>query len=282
MSNPGARIYALTILWGALQSADSTGGAGDGSAYDWPGQVTLERGAVLLNSVISFERADGDSVGTRTLRTVLSWDTHTDLGFDGVRLLVVGGTGLGNPGGRDSLTITVGSFSKSYVLSDLESLQVLTEVDANGNNISLHSFAIDPTAGSVRGFLRGHWDAPAAGDSVGQFAGLWVGERGHLTGYYRGIWGTRRDGKKVFVGKVTDEFGQYRGIIRGSWDKRDNAPGPFQVELGRFAGEWTDEHGQPGGAVRGHWRAPADRSGFMEGHWCTGCDADPLGNGSGI
>jgi hypothetical protein len=277
MIRPGAQVYVLSAMWGMLQDVDSPDRPpGDGTDQDWGGSIEVQRGAVLLRSVISFERADGDSVLRRTSRRILAWKSHTGVGFDGVRLLLVRPPdGNGNSPTRsagDSLSFIAGPYSRVLTWSELERLDDEVQLDASGNRISLHAERVDATSSHLGGFLRGRWDPIAPGDSVGNFEGVWVGSRGQGVGWFHGIYGTRSDGKQVFYGKYIAADGTFLGRLRGTWGTTGHEPrnDAATVDLGWFRGEWVNAAGTKEGELTGHYRSPDGHPGFLRGRWCRG------------
>jgi hypothetical protein len=267
-----ARIYAVTILWGMLQEPGSAGsiGAPDGNQYDWSGTLSVNRGAVVLRSVVSFEQPGDHMILPRPDRRTLEWASFTGEGFDGIRLLVYE---LPSPGAaeNDSLFLDMPMYKQGFLLSDLAGMDSLVTVDQIGNGVRIESFLTEP-ASQARGFLRGFWGTIAAGDSLGSFKGVWISDRGGVSGYLRGHYGINSSGDRVFFGKYVNSSGAFEGFIKGTWGTNGPDPAMLAGSAGWFAGRWSDARLSEKGQLRGRWRSPTDRVGFFDGRWCMGCD----------
>jgi hypothetical protein len=270
------RVYALTLLWGILDSDPSIHPGDDGGGaenVDWSGSAVIDGdGALVVRATIAFED-DDYLVGPRIEREKVMWVSHTTGGFDGLRLMVLQRLHAVDDGLADSLTITAGVHRWIFAVHDLAELDRTDAVDGLGNKFAIRSFLMTPQLCN-RGFLGGAWLAPRGAEPFGRFRGRWVATDGSVTGTVRGIWGTNSDGAKVFYGKYVDRSGNFRGIVRGSWDDR-GADGPSQSNRlrthGFIQGEWVDENGNALGSLRGHWRATQDgEDGFFEGAWKEG------------
>ncbi len=269
------RAYALTLLWGVLDSDPSihTNDDGDGAQnFDWSGSAIVNHGALVARATIAFER-DDYLVGPRAERDKVMWVSHTSGGFDGLRLLVLQNLGVGDDGVTDSLTITAGDHQWVLAVNDLADLDRTEVIDDLGNKFAIRSFRMMPQLCN-RGFVGGAWLAPREPGMDGHFQGRWVAADGSVAGNVRGIWGINTKGEKVFFGKYVDRAGNFRGILRGSWEDR-GIESPSQSNRlrthGMLQGEWVDENGAAVGTVRGHWRAARDGGdGFFEGAWKEG------------
>ena len=278
MARPGADVYVLSAVWGMLESSDDpTAPPGDGQELDWSGKIECGRAAILLRSVISFERADGDSMLPRSSRHLLEWVSRTGAGHDGLRFLIVRPPSSTSGPERstaatDSVYFRAGSYSRVITWQELAILDDEVQIDASGNRISLQAHRVEPSASHLGGFLRGQWDPIPAGESEGSFRGVWVGARGLAVGLFHGIYGTNDAGEQVFYGKYIDEGGAFLGILRGTWGAAGREPrnDAAAVELGWFRGEWVNADGDRQGELNGRYRTPEDRPGFLRGRWCRG------------
>ncbi len=272
---PHGRIFALTLLWGKLERPTREGSARerDGDQYDWSGSLRLSRGTLVLRSTVSFERPSDHIVRPRENNRELAWVSHTADGFDGLRVaLYHRAQGFEN----DSLTIDLGLYRAVFSLGDLVRLDSLVTVDEAGNKVHLIAYRTEP-GGERAGFLRGRWSPIAEGDSLGDFRGVWVSERGGANGFVRGHYGTNRDGEKVFFGKYIGQNGAIRGLLRGSWDVRESEMGAAHGEYGWFRGVWLGRNREELGQLRGRWGVLRDSLGFFEGRWCRGCGMNDEG-----
>lgn len=269
------RAYAVTLLWGILDSDPSIHPGDDGGGaenLDWSGSATINHGALVVRATIAFER-DDYLVGPRTERDRVMWVSHTSAGFDGLRLMVLQNLDQGNDGVTDTLTIQAGTHRWDFAVNDLAELDYTEAIDDLGNKFAIRSFRMLPQVCN-RGFVGGAWLAPSGDETFGRFQGRWVAVDGSVAGNLRGIWGTDKEGAKVFYGKYVDRAGNFKGIVRGTWDDR-GPDGPSQANHfrthGAFNGEWVDENGNALGALRGHWRVVrGDDDGFFEGAWKEG------------
>jgi hypothetical protein len=266
VNTPGVTCYAVTILWGMLGENQSVIRE-DGDQYDWSGTLRSNNGALVLVSTVSFESED-HMILPRPDKRTLAWVSHTGTGFDGVRLLVYQPDPAG--GDQDSLTLSTALYTTTITFSRLDSLAEVVPVDSVGNMVSIRGLAVSPTS-STRGFLRGSWQKLDGGPLAGQFLGVWVSDRGHVSGFLRGEYGTNDEGRKVLFGKFVDLSGAFRGILRGTWQVSGNEASARRAETGNFQGKLTGEQGEELGSCSGHWDVPKSGIGFFEGRWCQGC-----------
>jgi hypothetical protein len=272
---PGAKRYVLSVFWGMLENVGSPDDPGvDGTDYDWSGQLEAQKGAVVLRSVVSFERADGDSILARSSRARIAWHSSTGVGFDGIRLFLIRPRSLGSDPteGKDSLFFQAGSYTRIFTWDELATLDEDVRVDESGNQISFQAQLVEPTTSHLGGFLRGRWSAIAEGDSVGRFEGVWVGIRGQAFGTFRGIYGTRAGGEQVFFGKYIDPDGAFLGILRGRWGVTgvEQDRNGESVVHGWFRGSWVNAENSELGEIAGHFRSREGEFGFLRGRWCRG------------
>ncbi len=268
---PGTRFYAVTITWGMLEE-DALGiGLRDGDAVDWSGGVALSRGAVLVRSLISFEPEDS-LVRPRPDPRHVGWISHTAAGLDGIRLLVYAPPDSAGP---DTLVFTAGTYTRTFVTTELADLNEMVPVGDAGNQIHFQAFAADPHA-RLRGFLRGRWEPIAPGAQSAVFAGVWVSRFGDIAGFVEGEYGINDEGRRVFFGKYVDPDGGFVGILGGEWGISPNEHGPRPGQIGWFRGHWVDDAFQEQGTLHGRWRTNKDRPGYFGGSWCLGCTNDPI------
>lgn len=267
------RAYAVTLLWGMLESdpAIRTGeDEGGVDNLDWTGFAAInQHGAIVVRATIAFER-DDYIVGPRIEREKVMWVSHTSGGFDGLRLLVLQNVAEGEDGAADSLVIQAGMRRWSFPVNELAELDRTDVIDDLGNKFSIRSFRMMPEVCN-RGFLGGAWLAPSGPGEPGQFQGRWVATDGTVAGHVRGIWGVDGHGRNVFYGKYVDRTGAFEGILRGTWEEH-GPESPSQASRmrtnGMLQGEWLDADGNVLGTVKGHWRsAKSGEDGFFEGAW---------------
>ena len=89
MIRPGARQYALRMMWGNLETRDSNLTAASGCPVtDWSGSVETEDGMLIVRRLLRFE--PGDSiVRPRKGPHRVEWISHTRDHVDGIQLKIV-------------------------------------------------------------------------------------------------------------------------------------------------------------------------------------------------
>ncbi len=276
-SSDSTDVYSVRLSWGMLEG-DSTVAA----LADWSGSISLSvDGAIVVERIVRFER-DDYIVRPRADRMVVDLVSHTTAHFDGVLLTLYDPEDLLTSQNKASvvneLTIALGTFELTYLLSDLDSLDEIIDVDDAGNQLSIQAFRV--TDFCPRGFISGRWAPTSAGRGV--FRGRWTSRFGLSHGWLKGHWGTNDEGKQVFFGKYIGQNGEPRGLLRGHWDHAPDRPG------GWFKGGWHGASGIAGG-LRGVWSAPRNngndpaltdsaefsqpgKAGFFHGKWRANCD----------
>ena len=271
------RAYVVTLLWGMMSRDPSVSDSRvdpDYPVIDWSGKLRVNRGAVLLRSVISFER--GDYVLPRLDRREIAWVSQTSGGYDGLRIVIYQPFEGEETGETDSLVVEAGAHRWEFLINDLAELDFEEAVDEAGNKLVLRSFVTRPEI-CARGFTGGAWLAPENPEEErGTFRGRWVSVNGSVSGYVRGHFGIDSRGRQVFFGKYIDLDGRFRGILRGTWDRvrihESGRPDHAGRHHGHFRGEWVDGDEALIGHVRGAWVAvPGEGRGFFEGRWNTVC-----------
>ena len=252
---PGASRLRVAMVWGQLPpDRDAT------TARDWGGRIEISSGGLVIRRRIGFEAAT-DRVLPRTTPSAIDFDSTTRPFADGLVLEVV-------TDAADLSTVALtytsrdGATTATVPLATLLAGPVSTAVGTDGNRIIVTGLRRGADA-CDHGFMRGRWHALRRG--VGRFVGVVSNDDGEPIGHLRGIWGTRRDGNRMFFSKYIARDGGFRGIFVGRW-----ADGDFQ-------GRWlisTGDHGR----AQGHYRegAPGPRvGGAFVGRWAeTSCAAD--------
>jgi hypothetical protein len=176
------------------------------------------------------------------------------------------------------LHINLGPFSATYDVAELGSLDEVVVVDAGGNSFQLTGLRPGRPDACPSGFLSGRYrpvpvDRPDTLDNgertrLGGFAAVWSEMDGRVGGFVRGAYGLNDAGKRVFVGKVIDPRGDFRGLIRGTWE-----PGVAEGDLGHFSGRWFNAAGAVEGVLAGDGHAVEGvPGGWFGGRWSTLCD----------
>lgn len=248
-------VIFLRLTWGHLEF-DSTAT----EVIDWSGSIEVNRGKLAALRTIKFE--DGDHiVWPRESKQRVEFTSHTQPHFDGLALAIVDKDTSDVEG---ILTIHAGPYSRSIAFSELDSLEMIEQVDDLGNEFSIvsHSKSIERQAPG--GFFAGKWIRK--GERSGEFKGRWISKTGDTVGHLKGRWGFSTDGAQVFAGKVIDANGQFVALIAGHWDTHGHGR---NMKSGWLRGRWVNENHEEMGRLSGVWHTGnrGDNRGFFHGHW---------------
>jgi len=251
LNNPKINVYFLRIAWGMLQG-DSTAT----EVIDWSGSAEINKGTLVATKRVRFERNDY-IVRPRPSEKKVEWVSYTQPHFDGVCLTILENDTTSLPG---ELKLTVGAYSRTFSFAELDSMDLLEPVGANGHEISIISRqkSVIPFAG---GFLEGRW---VRLDSVGgKFYGKWINSLGTRVGHLRGIWSVNRLGQQVLFGKWIDLSGRFQGLLSGSWGTDDESA------TGWMQGRWVNRSLTTAGTFTARWQhaESAANKGFFHGSW---------------
>lgn len=254
LASNAAKVYYVRITWGLLQG-DSTAT----QVINWDGSATITRGKLGIMKTILFERNQNDHIVLpRSDRRTVQWVSNTVTHFDGILLVIVDKDTLNVPG---AFTFTTSLYSKTFSFDELDSLQMVETVTAQGHQVSIqaHSKQIIRLGG---GFVEGKWLKTR--EHGGVFRGRWINEVGTCVGHVKGIWGLNRRGEKVFFGKYILISGQFGGLLAGDWGNNDS-----HETNGWFKGRWVNRALTTIGTVEGHWKVNPDSTnkGFFQGKW---------------
>lgn len=253
MNNPQIDVYFLRLTWGLLE--------GDSTAtldMDWSGNAEINKGALVLLKKVRFEGND-QITRPRTSKLSLEWQSYTRPHFDGLCLAIIDNdTTQKELAGQ--LTLNVGMYSQTFTFAQLDSMNLLEPVGADGHEISIISRkkSVVPFAG---GFLEGNWERK---DSLGGvFYGKWINSMGTRVGLFRGIWGTNRIGQNVMFGKWIDLRGRFQGLLAGSWGYAEDG------NSGWIEGRWVNKSLITAGKFEAKWKTaePGSGKGFFHGKW---------------
>lgn len=251
-----SKVYFLRITWGYLEG-DSTAE----EVTDWSGSAQVNKGTLLLLKTIRFENNDYIHL-PRPDRQTIDFTSFTKPHFDGLALAILDNDTTQSDI-EGTLTIQAGSYSKALSFSELDSLELVEPVGADGQEVSIvsRSKEVTPFDG---GFLAGRW--VKTGPNGGEFRGRWINSLGTNAGYLKGIWGVNRNGNNVFFGKYISLNGEFRGLLEGRWEFNRNQKG------GTFRGRWVDSGLQTAGTLHGHFKTgrPGDRRGYFHGRYKIG------------
>jgi hypothetical protein len=262
-NDPGAKQYALRIIWGNVETRDSTSTeAEDCPVSEWSGRLQVDGGIAIIERLIDFERGDLILRPRRGPRNI-GWISYTKSHVDGMLLKVIDLPDPRSAEPRNTLAITTPFYTGELLLADLEDYREFVVYDAC-NAISIVATRIEPH-GCPKGFMEGRWIADT--DTSGYFKGVWIGSLGSLMGHLRGVYGIR-EGRRMLFGKWISASGEFQGLLRGTWSPLQGERGPD----GLFEGAWVDERLETKGFFRGQYaNCPNDTAGVFHGRWARDC-----------
>ena len=274
----------LRLRWGHLAGpVDSLDASGDCARTDWSGTIRVDRGLLVVRRVLAFERPNDHIVFPRPDPHAVEVISSTRCGHDGLVLQI-----LTRPAAlEDSATaatpnllhIDLGPFSATYDVAELGSISAVVDVDADGNAVELAGVRPRRPDGCPSGTLMGRYrpasadqpDTSSTGghDRLGHLMVAWRGFDGGVAGFLRGAYGLDSAGERVFVGKIIGLGGEFRGLVRGTWEA-----GAADGDLAHFNGQWHAADGAVEGVVAGDGYPGQDGpGGFVTGRWAALCDA---------
>ena len=240
-------------MWGQIP-----GNPENDTPYNWTGAISVNRGAILVKSVLAF---DGriDRLAPRDNPRVVAFRAATLPHRDGLRLLIIDN----EPQSDEPLVLTYTQADGDTFSTPMGAIlgePVAQDMDDAGNQIVAVAM---PRLVDVceNGFLAGRWHKVA--DRRGRILGVVGNGEGRPAGHVRGVYGHKRDGTPVFFMKFINRDGQFRGILRGTYGN------------GHFAGRWltrAGEHGVTAGQYRETIPGPRVGGQFL-GRWVeTSCN----------
>jgi hypothetical protein len=263
LNKPGARHYALRVVWGNLRTRDSSVAAGsDCPVTDWSGAIEVENGVLIVKKLLRFEPGDY-IVRPRSGPRGVAWVSYTRDHVDGIQFKIIvpphgtsdtveGFVKISTPFYRGRIPFASLEDHREFVIHD------------ECNKISIVATETRPSD-CPRGFLEGEWIADS--DTSGHFRGAWIGGEGGLMGFLRGKYEIR-DGHRVLYGKWISESGEFRGLLRGFWRQLQEEDGPDGV----FEGHWVNQALTVKGVFAGHYsNSTDDTPGFFHGRWKRDC-----------
>jgi hypothetical protein len=243
----------ILVAWGYLRPhPDAT------DAVDWSGSIQVTNAAVRVVRTVRFEAQDM-VIRPRTDPATIAFQSKTKPAADGLVLEVV-------PSGAPvALTFASAPITNTITLTPGERLSQVIPVDAAGHKLAYHVIRPDHDP-CHEGFLRGHWQALAkvGGRSVGVLRGRFFSGAGAVEGHLRGVFGVRKDGKKLFFAKVVGEDGTFRAVVAGVYGD------------GEFRGRILAAGHVVAGVVHGrYFDADGDKDGRFLGRFSQRCQEDP-------
>jgi hypothetical protein len=247
--------YHVRIIWGKLNH-DSTAT----QVINWNGSASVNKGTLTIMRKIRFENLTDYIVHPRTDKKSVQWVSQTITDFDGIHFVIIDND-TANSSLPGEFTITVGAYTNTFSFAELDSMELVADVDNLGNQVAIVAFKkqVVPFAG---GFLEGRWIRTA--ERGGRFWGRWINSVGSHTGYLKGIWGVDHNGNQVFYGKYTTLNGRFAGLLKGEWGFSDEINGK-----GWMKGVWVNANHSKISNIKAIWRTgkPNDRKGFFHGRW---------------
>ena len=261
--------YLIRLRWGQFPYNDTIA-----TTTDWSGSVSVNRGTLILKRPIAFDL--GDSVATRTDRTVISFTSRTKRHFDGLAIKYFecqkDGTIAATNTNRTTLTFTSPVFTKSYDLAQLTGTStatttgtsttgvIITEenVDTLGNKFQIQSIQLSNISNLCQGVMHGRWHK-LPNRSGGLFRGIvQAGENFRRVGHVMGVYGTNKNTEKVWSAKLISHKGGFVGIMKGS---------SIGTSTGTFSGKIFNRDKKEIGMVSGNYVEGEDKTKF--GTWSS-------------
>ncbi len=253
MDNDAIPAYFVRVTWGQLEG-DST----ITETTDFSGYAELNKGTLAVLKTIRFEDQDHLNL-PRESRQRVDFTSIVSVHYDGLLLVVIDNDDSTDAEG--TLTLNLGSWSRTFSFSELDSTEYLEAVDELGNEVSVvsRSREVRPFAG---GFLAGRWIKD--GDNRGRFQGRWINSTGTNAGFLKGAFGINRHGLKVAFGKYIHIDGSFGGLLAGEWGYRG-----VSKQRGWFNGRWVDADRVTRGSFKAQWKSgrPGSGRGYFHGRW---------------
>lgn len=281
-------VFTYVVLqWGMVHGPDDSLSAlasGCGTT-DWTGSLHVDRGALVVRRLLAFERPYDHVIFPRLDRRTVALVSHTGCHFDGLVLQILERPEDPEVEGYvpNVLHIDLGPYSADIPVAELAEMELVTEIDENGNVFQITGFAMLDIVDCAKGFVSGSWrpvpvpvDTTLAdeerGEHLGRFAGRWMDQTGLIRGFLRGGYGLDTSGNRVFVGKYIGRRGTFRGFLRGTWEPGENAG-----DLATFSGAWFNAAGTMEGRIGGDaYSIEEVPGGYFTGRRAELCDEEAV------
>lgn len=273
--DPEILVYAFRVAWGMLEY-DST----VTQVSDWSGSLVSPEGFIKAIHKIYFENQTDHFVRPRTDIHTLEWVSYTSVHQDGFLAFIYFRPEV-DPAATE-VTFTAGTYSRTFTLLELDSLDEIVDVDNLGNQISFIAQKLE-RLDCEEGVMEGRWIK--TGQHNGHFIGRYLSRDGLFLGHVRGHWGIRGQDEKVFFGKWIDKFGRFSGLIKGQWDYEFSTDA--SESSGTFDGNFFDSNANMLGTLSGKWvshhrgsmpnsgttdKVPKKAGGFFHSWWKQYCN----------
>lgn len=254
-----AAAFSLFAVWGHKHLTKDFG-----EPTDWSGSFSVSAGAIKVARVIRFDK--GDALVPDGDPRAVTFQSVTGPHHDGLLLrIVVPKAALAD---KAMLTIDAGPVQMALSLESLDGLQEVITVDELGNRMVLVGERHELDGACPKGLVGGYWKRLSPKGGV--FGGKWMAVNGDADGKVYGIWGTRKNGKRVFFG-VYASNGAPKGMIAGRWQAFPEAGAG-----GTMQGHWIGTDGAVHGMLKGVYgggEAEGDGKGTFQAVWKEACGA---------
>ncbi len=262
----GADVYHLLVVWGRPVFTPNAK-----KITDWTGQIRVTAGTIRPLRLVRFDLedhlvADNDP-------TSVHFVSKTRPHHDGLLLRIVAPAGA-----NGEVVFQTGPLTKSFAFSELAHLHAAVPT-GGGEGVLFVGKAFDPACAG--GFLKGFWKR--SGPHGGLLGGAWFNAQGDAVAKVLGIWGQRKDGKRLLFAMLVSPSG-LKGVIAGTY-------APFPVELpgvldgGMFKGLLIGPGLAPLAGFKGAYTEPVvPGKGFFLGGWtpasCLDLPKKPCADGA--
>ncbi len=253
-----AVVHRVMIRWGQFPFDPAVN-----EPTKWNGVVAVKGGKLFLKKLLLFE---GNDMAASCLNHHCALvNTVTLPHNDGIVLTVV--TPPDVAAADFKLVVKFAGLYKRVIgLKELAGLSEVTPVDHLGNKVGIMSHRVGPCP---KGFLGGKWKR--LGPKGGIFAGKWQNAGGSVDGKLAGIWGKRKNGKRVFFGLYVDKDKKFKGLLKGTYTPSASLPAGVK-EGGFLVGHWVGKDGGLGGVLKGIYHIAEDGGkGSFKGKWHAKC-----------
>lgn len=273
--DPEILVYAFRASWGMLEY-DST----VTQITDWSGSLVSPDGFIKVVHKIYFENLTDHFVRPREDAHTLEWVSYTTVHQDGFLAFIYFRPEIDPT--LTEITFTAGTYTRTFMLSEMDSLMEIVDVDNLGNQIAFTTRKLERLE-CEQGIMEGRWIK--TGLHNGHFFGRYLSRDGLFLGHVRGHWGIRGHDDKIFFGKWINKFGHFSGLIKGQWDYDfstdvSESCGEFhgnffdsdKIKLGTLSGRWVSHHrgSMPNSGTTD--KVPNKARGFFHSWWKQYCD----------
>lgn len=262
VTKPDIDVYLLKIIWGQLKRNPSL-------KIDtvWDGSVYSNSALVKVKRLIRFEKETDYILPDKDPKKV-TFKSITRPHNDGLVLLVALAKNRPLPV-ISTITFETKPLTRTYKIAELDGLKEVIKVDNLGNRVAFLGVKL-PKNKCPHGFLDGYWKR--INKIGGIFGGKFVGSEGKVEGKIAGLWGQRKNGKRVFFGIFVDKDKKLKGFLRGTYKPYSQVL-PGNVDGGVFHGIYLTIDKEHKGVLKGlYFVAPEGNKGKFVGTYREKCD----------